>query len=193
LALLPCFIWGLIRTHGIIERPAPFSSLASGSEPIRWDSVYGVGRILLLATAFCLAIGGLIISGVGTTTVFVPQDLQFMGLSADQLRAINPRLVPLIAHDRAGFGGGICCCGVTMFFCIWCGRASRSLWQTLLVTGLAGFGTGIGVHPAVGYLSFSHLAPALLGAGLFTAGAGMTFRRMWFGMPRAAIQLETSP
>src|SRR5713226_167784 len=23
LALLPCFVWGLIRTHGIIERPAP--------------------------------------------------------------------------------------------------------------------------------------------------------------------------
>src|SRR5207249_10443537 len=86
LALLPCFIWGLIRTHGIIERPGAFSSLARGSESIRWDSVYGVGRLLLLVTALCLAIGGLIISGVGATTVFVPQDLQFMGLSADQLR-----------------------------------------------------------------------------------------------------------
>jgi len=50
------------------------------------------------------------------------------------------------------------------------------------------FGTGIGVHPAVGYLSFSHLAPALLGAGLFTAGIAMTFNRMWFGLPKAATQ-----
>src|SRR6266849_5253488 len=26
LALLPCFVWGLIKTHSIIERAAPFSS-----------------------------------------------------------------------------------------------------------------------------------------------------------------------
>jgi len=179
LALLPCFIWGLIKTHSIIERPAPISTLVKGSEEVRWDSFYGVGRLLLLATALCLGLGGLIIAGFGTTTVFVPQDLEFMGLSADALRAINPRLVPLIAHDRAGFGGGVCCCGVTMFFCLWCGSASRGLWQALLLTGLAGFGTAIGVHPVVGYMSFSHLLPALLGAVMFTAGMLMTFRRMW--------------
>lgn len=180
LALLPCYVGGLIKTHLIIESPAPISSLAKGSEAIRWDSVYAVGRLLLLATAFCLGLGGLIIAGVGTTTVFVPQDLEFMGLSADSLRAINPRLVPLIAHDRAGFGGGVCCCGVTMFFCLWCGSASRGLWQALLLTGLAGFGTAIGVHPVVGYMSFSHLLPAVLGATMFAAGMLMTFRRMWF-------------
>jgi dihydroorotate dehydrogenase len=43
---------------------------------------------------------------VGMTRVFVPQDLAFMGLSAERLRALSPTLVPLIAHDRAGFGGG---------------------------------------------------------------------------------------
>jgi len=69
-----------------------------------------------------------------------------------------------------------------MFFCIWCGRASRSLWQALLLTGLAGFGTAIAVHPAVGYLSFSHLAPAFVGAVMFTGGMWMTFSRM-YGQP----------
>jgi len=72
---------------------------------------------------------------------------------------------------------------VTMFFSIWCGRWSRNLWEALLITGLAGFGTAICIHLAVGYLSFTHLAPALIGAGLFTAGMGMTIRRMWFGRP----------
>jgi hypothetical protein len=178
LGLLPCFALGLFKTHSSLEPPAGISSLISPSEPIRWDSLFAVGRFLLLLTAFCLAMGGLIIGGVGTTTVFVPQDLQFMGLSADQLRAINPRLVPLIAHDRAGFGGGLCCCGATMFFCIWRGQASRGLWQALLLTGIAGFGTAIGVHPVVGYNSFSHLAPALIGAALFTAGIALTFPKM---------------
>jgi hypothetical protein len=178
LGLIPFFVLGLFKTHSLIEMPAGISSLARPGEPIRWDSVYAVGRALLLATAFCLALGGLIIAGVGATTVFVPQDLQFMGLSADELHAINSRLVPLIAHDRAGFGGGVCCCGVTMFFCVWCGAASRSLWQALLLTGIAGFGTAIGVHPAVGYMSFSHLLPAFCGAAMFMVGMIMTYGRM---------------
>src|SRR6266478_2825409 len=178
LGLLPCFALGLFKTYSTIEPPAGISSLARSSEPIRWDSPFVLGRLLLLVTAFCLAMGGLIIAGVGTTTVFVPQDLQFMGLSADDLRAINPRLVPLIAHDRAGFGGGVSCCGATMFFCIWCGQPSRGLWQALLLTGIAGFGTAIGVHPVVGYNSFSHLAPAFSGVVMFTIGLLMTYRRM---------------
>ena len=59
-----------------------------------------------------------------------------------------------------------------MFFCIWCGRPSRSLWQALLIAGAAGFGTAIGVHPAIGYLSLSHLGPAVFGALVF--GLGVT-------------------
>jgi hypothetical protein len=43
----------------------------------------------------------------GSTRVFVAEDLEFMGLTRGALDAINPRLVPLIAHDRAGFGGGL--------------------------------------------------------------------------------------
>lgn len=182
LSLLPCFALGLFKTHSTIEGLTGISSLARPSEPIRWDSLFALGRLLLLVTAFCLAAGGLIIASVGVTTVFVPQDLQFMGLSADQLRAINPRLVPLIAHDRAGFGGGVSCCGATMCFCIWCGKPSRSLWQALLLTGIAGFGTAIGVHPVVGYLSFSHLAPAFIGAIIFTGGMWLTYSRI-YGLP----------
>jgi hypothetical protein len=132
----------------------------------------------LLVTAFCLVAGGLIIMTVGMTTVFVPQDLEYMQVSAEELRAANPRLVPLIAHDRAGFGGGVCCCGVTMFFCVLCGAPSRSLWQALLLTGTAGFGSAIGVHFPIGYHSFVHLAPAYLGAAIFAAGMALTFRRM---------------
>src|SRR5947209_1158103 len=74
-----------------------------------WKTPFGIGRACLLITASALIAGGLTIMTVGSTTVFVPTDLQFMGLSAADLRAINPHLIPLIAHDRAGFGGGLCC------------------------------------------------------------------------------------
>lgn len=46
---------------------------------------------------------------VGMSCVFVPQDLSYMGLGVEELHALNPRLAPLIAHDRAGFGGAVCC------------------------------------------------------------------------------------
>jgi formate hydrogenlyase subunit 3/multisubunit Na+/H+ antiporter MnhD subunit len=59
---------------------------------------------------------------------------------------------------------------LTVFFCVWCGRPSRSLWQALAVAGLTGFATAIGIHPLIGYLSPSHLAPAVTAAALFIAG-----------------------
>jgi dihydroorotate dehydrogenase len=65
-----------------------------------------------------------------------------------------------------------------MFFCIFCNGPSRSLWQALAVTGIAGFGTAIGVHYPIGYTSFTHLAPAYLGATMFLAGMAMTYRGM---------------
>ena len=187
LALLPCFGLGLAKTRSLVEQRHSIRCLLRPAEPVSWTAPYGIGRLCLLATAIGLSAGGLVITFVGITTVFVPEDLKFMGMAVEQLQAINPRLVPLIAHDRAGFGGGVCCCGVTMFFCVWCGRSSRSLWQALLLTGTAGFGTAIGVHPVVGYNDFVHLAPACLGALLFAMGIGLTFRQMYWPAPNQQV------
>ena len=115
---------------------------------------------------------------VGMTSVFVPQDLEFMGMTAGDLHVINPRLVPLIAHDRAGFGGGIGTCGLAVLFCVWCGRPSKSLWQVLCFSGVVGFATAIGVHPVVGYNNLFHLAPAIAGAVMFIIGLGLCYGPM---------------
>jgi hypothetical protein len=181
LFLLPCFIYGLCRSFFTLPRPHSWGSLLRPSETVMWTSGYGLGRACLLLTAAGLLAGGLTIMTVGMTRVFVPQDLQFMGMSASELRAVNPHLVPLIAHDRAGFGGGICCTGITVFFCVFCGRPSRSLWQVLCVAGLTGFGTAILIHPVVGYLSLTHLAPAVLVSIVFLIGQVLCYRRMVLG------------
>lgn len=178
LLLLPFFITGLARSYTGLPKPAPFKMLFSPAVPFSLKSPVGLGRACLLATAAGMVAGGLTIMTVGMTSVFVPQDLTFMGLSASELHAINPRLVPLIAHDRAGFGGAIASCGVAVFFCVWCARPQKSLWQILCVAGVVGFATAIGVHPVVGYLSFSHLAPAMLGALVFLAGLLLCFKPM---------------
>lgn len=184
LALLPCFAWGMARTHRRLPRPRHARAVLRPGVRARWRTRYGLGRACLLATAAALVAGGLVIMGVGMTSVFVPQDLAFLGLSPDDLRAINPRLVPLIAHDRAGFGGGLCATGVTVFLCAWCGRPSRGLWQALAAAGSVGFATAIGVHPLVGYVDATHLAPAVVAAGVFLAGLALTYRPMVGGGSR---------
>ncbi|HJZ92206.1 MAG TPA: hypothetical protein VKE40_15125, partial [Gemmataceae bacterium] len=113
---------------------------------------------------------------VGMTAVFVPQDLAYLDVSVADLHALNPRLVPLIAHDRAGFGGALIAAGSAAALCVWCGRPSRSLWQALALAGLAGFGPAIGVHFAIGYTDPIHLTPAVAGAALFAVGLALTYR-----------------
>ena len=123
LFLLPVHLLGLIVSWRHINRPKSIRSLLQ-----RGFEGFNLGRALLLGTAIGLILGGGTICIVGMTSVFVPQDLQYIGMTSQALGAINPRLVPLIAHDRAGFGGGIATTGVIMFFCVWCGQPMRSLW-----------------------------------------------------------------
>jgi hypothetical protein len=178
LVLLPIFVVGLIKSLAFV-RPLPSARvLFQSGAATQWRSAYGVGRFLLLFTSCCLVLGGVIIMTVGMTSVFVPEDLDFMHLCSADLEAASPRLIPLIAHDRAGFGGGVCCCGLTMFFCIYCSPPSRSLWQALAVTGVAGFGTAIGVHFPIGYTTLSHLLPAYFGALMFVTGMALTYGNM---------------
>ena len=168
LLLLPVFVGGMAMTWRRVLRrdPAPTSRRRPppGFTPALLRSRAGLGRVLLLLTAFGMVAAGLTIQTIGVTRVFVPQDLAFMGLTADQLHAVNPRLVPLIAHDRAGFGGGLVSCGIAFGSAVWFGRPSRALWQALAIAGTVGFACAIGVHFAVGYTDALHLGPAMVGA-----------------------------
>ncbi|MEK6280625.1 MAG: hypothetical protein AABN95_09765 [Acidobacteriota bacterium] len=178
LLLLPLFIAGLVRSYSLLKPPRGIKSLLQPGVRVPRLSRYGVGRVLLLATAAGMIAGGLTVMIVGMTTVFVPQDLSFMSLEPAQLHAISERLVPLIAHDRAGFGGAICATGITVLFCVWCAKPSKNLWQVLLFSGLVGFAAAIGVHPAVGYTDLFHLSPAILGAFMFLMGLILCYRPM---------------
>jgi hypothetical protein len=171
LALLPCFVLGIIRT-GRRRRNSEWNCPA-------WRSTHGIGRACLVCAAAGATVAGLVILVIGMSFVFVPQDLDYLGVEVEELRALNPRLVPLIAHDRAGFGGAIVSCGLATSMSVWFGRPSRALWQALLLVGVAGFGPAIGVHFWIGYTDPIHLAPAVGGAALYTVGLALTFRPMW--------------
>jgi len=170
LLLLPCFAIGLYRSSRILIAPKNPGTLLIPAVRIPWNTRYGLGRLCLLLVAAGMIGGGVVIMLFGMTRVFVPQDLEFLGLKPADLYAVNPRLIPLIAHDRAGFGGGVSTCGIMVGFLIWCGRPCRSLWQVLLIAGSAGFATAVGIHFVIGYVDFIHLAPAVLGLLLFVMG-----------------------
>jgi hypothetical protein len=177
LALLPFYVFGLILSRGLLRGTTAPGSLFRPSVPLRLGTAAGFGRFLVCAMAIGLLGAGLVIMTVGMTVVFVPQDLVFMGLKVDDLTAISPRLVPLIAHDRAGFGGGVACAAVLMFFCAWCGVPSRSLWQALAVSGAIGFACAVGIHPLIGYTDLVHLGPAVLGALTYALGIALMYPR----------------
>jgi hypothetical protein len=181
LMLFPCFVGGLWISWSLLRGDRGFRTLRMPGERLVWRGRYGLGKICLLVTAIFLVVGGLTIMTFGSTVVFVPQDIEFMKLTAADLTRINPRLVPLIAHDRAGFGGGLASIGVLVFFCIWCGKPSRSLWQATALAGGVGFATAIGVHPVIGYNSLSHIGPAIMLACVFVVGLVLTAPRMLSG------------
>src|SRR5436190_8253582 len=132
LALLPCFILGLWQTWRHLPQPRLGIRSLGASLPLPpWRTSRDLGRVFLLLTGVGKIGAGAVIMTVGMSSVFVPQDLVYLGLQPAELTAINPRLVPLIAHDRAGFGGGLLSCGVLVALIVWKAPITRSLWQAL--------------------------------------------------------------
>ena len=164
LLLLPVLVLGLVRSRRRLRSDAPTAVRPP------W------GHAVLLLGAAATAAGGLTILWVGVTDTFVAEDLEFIGLTADQVRAVNPHLEPLIAHDRAGFGGAVFTMGLTTLLCVWFAPPSRHLHEAVAIAGGISLAAAIGVHGFVGYTDFQHLLPGLGALALLIAGLGLAAR-----------------
>lgn len=135
------------------------------------------GQLLLVFHGFALLGAGAVISVIGVTHVFVQEDLEFMQTTAAALSSANPRLVPLVAHDRATLGGMLLASGwLFLLPALWGFRRGSSwLWWTSLTAGVVAYTAGIGVHYAVGYRSVMHLLPAFGGLVLLLTGLGLSY------------------
>jgi dihydroorotate dehydrogenase len=135
------------------------------------------GQFLFVVQGVVYIVAGLVIATVGITTVFVHEDLEFMETTAEALAKVSPRLLPLIAHDRASFGGMLIAVGLAVLLPALWGfrRGERWLWWALLAAGTAGYAAAIGVHLAVGYTNLWHLAPAFAGAAVFGLAQGLSY------------------
>ena len=187
LFLLPVFLAGMWRSRRLVG-PIDVRRAFRGDEgAARLSGRPEWGRVVLLGGAAATAIAGLVILRIGVTDTFVPEDLEFIGMSAEDLRAVNPRLVPLIAHDRAGFGGGVFTLGLTTLLCLWCGRPSRHLRQAVATAGLLSLSAALGVHMTVGYTDLWHLLAPVGAAALLLVGLAL-----WRVTPSPAGRSGTS-
>lgn len=174
LSLLPFFVTGLVKSF---KKGASFKDILQTKERINLKSPYGAGRAVLLFSGIGIFLAGVTIMIVGMTTIFVPQDLEYMNITVCGIEKINKNLTQLIAHDRAAFGGGLATIGLLYFFILRNAELTINLWQILLLSMTVGFSTAIGIHFIIGYTSTTHLLPACLGAALSGAGLLLTYRQ----------------
>lgn len=137
------------------------------------------GQLMFVIHGAVLIVAGSVIMKVAMTSVFVPEDLHFMHTSSEALLQ-HPLLVPLVAHDRATFGGMLIACGVaTLLPALWGFRRGQSwLWWALMIGGSIAYLCTILVHWAVGYNSLKHLLPAYGGLAWLWVGAALSYSHL---------------
>ncbi|MFC0473354.1 dihydroorotate dehydrogenase [Halalkalibacter kiskunsagensis] len=173
LILLPFYLIGFIKTRNLKEAP----SSKNRTNHRFWKlSLYGQFSFVVLGFSF--VIGGIVISYIGITTTFVATDLLYLCMPQEMLDEFNERLIPVIAHDRAGFGSALLSVGLLVLMVSLWGfqQGSKWVWWTLLLGGLPAFISGIAIHFAIGYTTFIHLLPAYFALFLYLVGLSLSYR-----------------
>lgn len=190
LLLLPVFIIGLYRSWSLIATGEKgWGDLFYVANKAGINNKTAFGFLLLRFTGLGMLAGGLSIMMIGMTSVFVPQDLAFIGVaSCGPLTVVNKQLIPLIAHDRACFGGGVATIGLILFFTVRRADEKRSMWEVIFLSVNVGFATALGIHFYIGYTNFIHILPAILGWLIALTGLGLTYSDCMGSIPDGATQ-----
>ena len=178
---LHAFVSGIMLQFTLLAMHAPMPPRRDASSDLVNDRAWATnqwGQLLFVIHGVALISAGLMICAIGSTTVFVTEDLDFMNTTATELCQANPRLVPLIAHDRATFGGMLLTCGITVLLSTLWGfqRGQPWLWWSLLLAGSTSYLGTVWVHWHVGYDSLVHLIPAYAGLLAVWLGCGLSRR-----------------
>lgn len=114
----------------------------SDNEQSLLTTLIGDGRSLLSLTGVMLILSGLFAFFLGATKHFLPHDVAFLGMTPQELCAINEcRIVHFMIHDRVSFGGALFAVG-TLY--LWLAafplrRGEAWAWWLFGLSGLIGF------------------------------------------------------
>ncbi|MBM7606156.1 dihydroorotate dehydrogenase [Metabacillus crassostreae] len=165
--LLPLFVMGYRETKNVTNSPKSKNERNHQAWKI---SLYG--QLLFIILGFSFTIGGVIISFIGMTNVFVKTDVEYLCMPPEVINQFNETLIPVIAHDRAGFGSALLSVGlIVLMISLWgFHEGDRWVWWSMLIGGLPAFLSGIIIHYVIGYTTFIHLLPAYIASGLYVFG-----------------------
>lgn len=167
IVLAPTFYLGWKKTKGISEVTA---SRNRRNHPKWKKALYG--QLSFTVLGFSFVIGGIVISTIGITSVFVSTDILYICMTPEQLNSLTEKLIPVIAHDRAGFGGALISVGLLVLTLSLWGfhQGERWVWYTFLIGGIPAFSAGLLTHYIIGYTIFIHLLPAYFAFILYLIG-----------------------
>lgn len=172
LILLPIFYFSFKEGKKAVG--APYSSHEKNDRT--WQlGLYG--QLMFIILGFSILIGGFVISTIGVSKVFVSTDLSFICMTPQMLESISNNLIPVIAHDRAGFGSALISVGLlVLMVSLWGFRkGERWIWNTLCIGALPAFIAGIGTHIYIGYTTFIHLLPVYFLVTLYLLGLVLSY------------------
>ncbi|PGS49937.1 dihydroorotate dehydrogenase [Bacillus sp. AFS041924] len=177
LVLLVPFLIGVYKTKGLNRSPE--------SENLTNHKVWKtslIGQLFFIILGFSIIIGGCIISYVGVTTTFVKTDLTYLCITPTELNEFNQHLIPVISHDRAGFGGGLISVGLlVLMISLWGFRQNqRWIWWSLFLGSLPAFITAFAVHFMIGYTDFYHLLPPIIASVFLLVGVFRSYKFLNF-------------
>lgn len=138
---------GLVCTGpGLVKRcnEAMLSLLAPPAppQPLNLDAARSAWFwALLLGVA--MFTGGLLAVAIGSTRVVLPYDESLARMSRADLHALNPRLLPFMAHDRVSLAGTMISVGILYAALAWFGIRRGEHWAhvTVIISAAVGFFT----------------------------------------------------
>src|SRR6185295_799023 len=130
------------------------------------------GRPLLIFAALCLILAGGFALFLSASRQFLPHDVQFLGMTAEQLCGIQGcRVVYFMFHDRVAFGGALIAIGTLYTWLAEFPLRQRQAWAwwLFIVSGISGFGSFL-AYLGYGYLDTWHGVATLLILPCFVIG-----------------------
>jgi hypothetical protein len=106
------------------------------------EALIGDGRPLLLFGGLSLIVFGLFAFFLSASRQFLPHDIQFLGMTAEELCRISDcRIVYFMFHDRVAFGGALIAIGALyMWLAQFPLRQGEAwAWWVFAVSGMVGF------------------------------------------------------
>jgi dihydroorotate dehydrogenase len=172
LILLPFFIAGFLKTKDAIDKPKSHND----SNHFPWKlSLYG--QLAFIILGFSFVIGGIVISYIGATFVFVKTDIGYLCMPPDMIEQFNDELISVIAHDRAGFGSALLSVGLlVLMISLWGFREGEKwVWWSMLIGGIPAFLSGLITHFVIGYTTLIHLLPAYIACIIYIFGLILSY------------------